>query len=398
MAAAYKKRGSLHSAMGRPKTGAMSSFPAFLQNRVKAMRTQHEGWGPTTLLAELKADEQLCAGRLPSRSTIGQFLQQEKLSRNYEPHSPLPVEPCKKAKRCHSLWQIDGQGNSQVPEVGPIAMLNIKDVHSSVYVSSFPAKMKSMTGHPNTSDYQTAMRLGFIEHGLPRRLQSGHASVFYENKSKSPFPTVFCLWLVGLGVEPCYSRVHQPTDQAQVEKAHQTVFDQVLRGRNDYKSWEHLFEWCKKRRIRLNESIPSRATDKLPPLKKYPKAKHSGRFYQPQMEAGLIDMKAVFAFLAKGKWFRTVAGNKTVSLGGQAYYISGAKHGEQLKITFCKQKQNLVFQNDKELEIAQMPIKGITPERLMGNMERFVRLPASQFEFPFNWEAQKVSTTFSDSA
>ena len=277
-------------------------------------------------------------------------------------------------------------------------MLNIKDVFSTIYVSSFPAKMKSMQGHPNTSDYQTAMRLGFMHYGLPRRLQSDHASVFYDNKSKSPFPTLFCLWLISLDIEPCFSRFNQPTDQAHVERAHQTVFDQVLRGQADYESWDHLFEWCEKRRSRLNEVIPSTATDNLPPLEKYPKAKHSGRFYQPHLESQLIDMKKVFSFLAKGKWYRKVASSRTVCLGGQVYYVSGAKPRQQLQITFCNRKKCLLFQNDKEHVIAEASPKGITRETLMGDLEPYARFPAFQLELPLNWKAQKVSTTFSDSA
>ena len=276
-------------------------------------------------------------------------------------------------------------------------MLNIKDVYSTIYVSSFPAKMKSMQGHPNTSDYQTAMRLGFMHHGLPVRLQSDHASVFYENSSKSAFPTLFCLWLISLGIEPCFSRINQPTDQGRVERAHQTVFGQVLQGRADYQNWPHLFEWCEKRRTQLNEYIPSRATDNLPPLIKYPKARHSGRFYHPSTEAQLISMENVFTFLAKGSWYRRVANNQTVSLGGHVYYVKGAKPREQLHITFSKRTRCMLFQNDKELLLAQIPLKGITRETIMGNLQLAARFPALQLELPLSWEAQKVNTTFWDS-
>lgn len=384
--------------MGRPKTGALGSFPKALQDHIKQMRGDQEGWGPTTILTELELDGKWAHTKLPSRSVIGAFLKQEQLSKRYEPNVALPVPLCKKAKRCHSLWQIDGQGNSQVEGIGPVAMLNIKDVFSSIYVASFPALMQSMRGHPNTSDYQTAMRLGFIQHGLPRRVQSDHASVFYENKSKSPFPTLFCLWLISLGIHPCFSRVNQPTDQGMVERAHQTLFNQVLIRKDGFNTWEQLFECSQKRRHRLNEFIPSTATDNLPPLKKHPQAKHSGRFYHPHREAHIISIKRVLAFLAQGKWYRKVAANRTICLGGQVYYIPDAKPKEQLMITFCKRKKQLLFQNDKELVIHQMPLKAISVESLMGNLEQFAHFPSLQLELPLFWEALKVNTTFSDSA
>jgi transposase InsO family protein len=380
--------------MGRPCTGALSSFDASIRARLTILRGNHEGWGPTTLRCEL---EKHPTNSYPCRSSIGRYLQEQQLSQRYERHQALPVEAVKKAKRSHSLWQVDGQGNSDVHGVGAIAMLNIMDVHSKIYVSCFPAMMKNMQGHPNTLDYQTAMRLGFVNHGRPRRLQSDHASVFYDNKSKSPFPTLFCLWLIALDIEPCFSRVHRPTDQGQVERAHQTLFNQVLKGRGDYKNWNHLFEWCEQRRIALNQTIPSTACKNQPPLVRHPKAKHSGRFYHPQTEAQLLDMNKVFNFLTKGKWFRKVAANQTVCLGGHTYYISGATPKEQLQISFCKKDQHLSFQNAKELVLASLPLKGIDKQALMGDLGVLTNFATIQLEIPFSWEAIKVNTTLSDS-
>lgn len=391
----HKKRGSLHSQMGRPKTGALSSFCAAIPHQVRQKRNKHEGWGPTTILAELKKED-LIKG-LPSRSSIGRYLKEQGMSKPYEPHADLPVEPCQKAKRCHSLWQIDGQGNTDVTNVGIIAMLNIKDVHSRVYAGIFPAKMTSKQSSPKTGDYQTAMRLGFLHHGLPRRLQSDHASVFYDNNSKSPFPTSFCLWLIALGIQPCFSRVHQPTDQGTVERAHQTIYNQVLLGRKDYKNWEQLFEQCQARRNMLNLYIPSTACDGQAPLTKYPKAKHSGKYYHPFLEEQLMDMNRVFDFLAKGKWFRKVARSRTIKLGGQVYYVPNVKPREQLLITFSKKEKKLLFQSDKELVVAQLPLKGITKENLMNDLGSLTQCHSIQLEIPFDWETQKVNTTFSDS-
>ena len=84
-------------------------------------------------------------------------------------------------------------------------------------------------------------------------------------------------------------------------------------------------------------------------------------------------------------------------MGGQVYYIPGVKPKEQLLIRFCNRKKCLVFQNDKELVIHQMPLKGISVESLMGNLEQLARFPDLQLELPLDWEALKINTTFSDS-
>jgi hypothetical protein len=78
------------------------------------------------------------------------------------------------------------------------------------------------------------------------------------------------------------------------------------------------------------------------------------------------------------------------------YYIPGAKYQQQLVITFNNHKKLLIFQNDKEQIIYQAPVKDLYPELLMGNLEQFERLPALQLELPFDWNAQKINTTFSD--
>src|SRR5690349_20233568 len=50
-------RSRLTSHMGRPPTGPMSTFPSALRDAIVQMRRAHPGWGPDTLLAELRLDE-----------------------------------------------------------------------------------------------------------------------------------------------------------------------------------------------------------------------------------------------------------------------------------------------------------------------------------------------------
>jgi len=251
--------------MGRPDSGVLSSFNEQISKEILSLREQNPEWGPITLLVELQENPRLNLMVLPSIRSIARFLDKKGLSKSYQPHSSLPVDKIFKPKKSHQLWQIDGQGNSSIDDVGPIAMLNIKDVYSKVYVASWPAEMKSMQGHPNTSDYQTCLRLGFLEFGLPKTVQTDHASVFYDNKTKSPFPTILHLWLIGLGIKQIYSRVHQPTDQGVVERSHQTIEKQVLKRTEVFQDWERLYDFCQKRRKKLNEKIPSSSTNGQPP-------------------------------------------------------------------------------------------------------------------------------------
>jgi transposase len=46
-------REALASKRGRPRTGALSSFPKALREDIHLMRVVHPGWGPSTLVAEI---------------------------------------------------------------------------------------------------------------------------------------------------------------------------------------------------------------------------------------------------------------------------------------------------------------------------------------------------------
>jgi len=47
-------RVGLTSGMGRPATGPLSTMPAALRATLRQWRQTHPGWGPDTLLAELR--------------------------------------------------------------------------------------------------------------------------------------------------------------------------------------------------------------------------------------------------------------------------------------------------------------------------------------------------------
>src|SRR5215471_8258053 len=79
-------RTGLNSKMGRPSTGPLSTFPARMRETILHLRRTHPGWGPTTLLAELRVDPRWKDQPLPSRSRIAALLKAEKLTRGYQKH------------------------------------------------------------------------------------------------------------------------------------------------------------------------------------------------------------------------------------------------------------------------------------------------------------------------
>ena len=89
-------------------------------------------------------------------------------------------------------------------------------------------------------------------------------------------------------------------------------------------------------------------------------------FNSIEKEAELIDLKKVYRYLAKCTWYRKVSTVKTISLGGQKYYLKNTKPHSQLQIKFCNRTKKLIFRDANELIVDKLLIKNLTVEKLMG--------------------------------
>lgn len=388
-------RAALESKMGRPAGGALSTFPDEIQERVYQMRLTHPGWGPKTLATELKSDSSLTGQRLPSRATIARLIKEKGLSRVYERHTQLPDTNRLAAGGPHVVWEMDARGYSQVPDVGVVSLINLNDRFSRARLLSFPCVVgkKRWQRHLNTEDYQAALRLAFVDWGLPETLQVDHESVFYDNHTKSPYPTRLHQWLLALGVSLRFGRPRQPQDQAVTERSHQLWAAQALEGQR-YDDWHQLYRYLRQRRDFLNCHLPCATLDEQPPLQAYPAAMHSSRPYRPEREKQLLDLSRVHAYLAQGRWFRLVSKDGTFSLGGHVYYIGSRWAHQQVEIIFDPVSQCIVCLDQSGLEPVRKPVLGLTKEGLMGELAEGINLPTFQLCLPFDWEALRVTRLF----
>lgn len=366
MEKADKKKESLVVKQGRPVKGALSSYPQEIVTLIKKLREAHEGWGAMVIRIELIEEYAYQEKNLPSIDSINRYLKQNGFIKEKEPINKMPCEPVRPAvNRTHERWELDAHGTIYVAGIGYVSMINIKDTKSKVHCMAFPAQTKGKMSQPKTIHYFWALRLAFEDKGLPRAIQVDKDSVFIDNKSKSPFPSLMHLFLIGLGIKLIFIKVSPPAKQAIVERSHQTIDRQVTQGQR-YTNWKELFRYTTKRRNRMNEKIPNRLLGRKPPLVRYPQAKHSGRFYQVEKEAELIDMKRIFSYLSKCLWYRKVSKDKTISLDAKIYYIKNATPGSQIQITFCNRRKKLLFRDAKELILAIRPIKDFSINYIMG--------------------------------
>lgn len=365
--------------MGRPPSGALGSFPPGIRETLRQLREEHPGWGPETLRLELEARLPESA-RLPSRSRIAAFLHQEGLTRPYERRQPLPQPKAEHPQHPHQVWEVDAQGVLNLASGHRVSIVNIVDVVSRLKVESTPCWQVS---HPSRLDYQIALRRAFLRHGLPQRVTLDHDTVFYDNASASPFPTPLHLWLIALGVEVTFIEHPPPRDHSRVERTHQIVERQALCGQGlpDRTSvWKSLDA----RREFLNSRYPCRSLGHQPPLTAFPEARHSGRPYRLEWEKEMLDMGRVWNYLARGCWVRRVSSQGQVALGGQSYYLGPAFAGQQVKMTFDPQTKELVCCPEKGGGPIRLPIQGLTPDDLMGELSPLRAVPAYQLSLPLS--------------
>jgi len=367
-----KKGDCLTPKMGRPKKGSLSTFSKLIIDKIDLYRPDKEGWAADTIKVELELCKELIDLAKPSAISINRYLASKNRVKTYSKHSNLAIEPVVATKRPHDLWQLDAEGNCYLQNIGYITMINIKEIHCKVYVQHFPCRLAGANNHATTRDYQNVLRLGMMYLGMPKGIQVDHESIYFDNVNPSPFPTTFHLWLIGLKMKMHLTPKGKPFKQGSVERSHQTIQNQVIKGQT-FNSWQELFARCQQRRDRLNYHIPCRSLNKQAPLVANPKAKHSGRFYQPKQEEKLFDRKRIHNYLAKGKWYRKISTSKICWLGSNRYYLTKAKPNTETMIKFDKKTLSFIFHDADENVIASKIALGLTFRDLAGDLNGFLK-------------------------
>jgi len=376
-------RSGLVIQMGRPPTGALGQYPSKIRQAVSKMREAHSGWGPVTIRTELEDDTDYSGEKLPSRSRIAAYLKQENFTKKYERHSELPQPKVVEPKRAHEVWEVDAKGVIKVPGLGSVSLINIKDLFSRLYVASYPC-MK--TSHPNTLDYQLILRRAFVDWGLPERVSLDHDSVFYDNVSASPYPTIFHLWLIALGINVRFIKKKPPAEHSVIERTQQTVPQQAIDGQSFITSLD-LQKSLSDRLDFLNLRYPSLSLGGQPPLVACPEAKHTQRPYRLEWEEEMLDLQRVYDYISKGRWFRRTSSNGQFSLGAHRYNAGSHLSEQTLEITFDIQTHKFVSLSEDGNQSIRFSCQGLTKADLMGELNPLVTLPAYQLELPFSQAA-----------
>lgn len=313
---------------GRPGKGPLSSFDPMVKYACLRIKRQHPRWGPDVVLSELAKCSWARGVKLPSASRIGAYFSQfgNRLVK-VRGYKQLPqqksLEPA--LRFAHGCWQMDMDERITLPGCGLVNILNMVDYATGVKIGSFvfSARRKDRLCRVSWPQMQASLRLAFAKWGLPKRIRTDRDRVIVP-EGNYPFPKLFTLWLVGLGIE--HELIRRVTENGCVERAHQT-----WEGRLDgYGPFEELEVWqaiMDYELWRMNAVLPSRGRNcrRRPPLMVYPDARIPIRFYRLSDELAIFDLHRVQDYLSRGMWFRKTSSNGVFYFNNQPF-ILGREH------------------------------------------------------------------------
>jgi transposase-like protein len=384
----YQRDGKSPRPRGRPHAGILSTYPAEIRETAVVIKRAHPHWGPANVKVEMKRQMGLSDGELPSDSRLSALFQAE-CPEAVQPRKrrQYPERPPPEVTHPHQRWQMDGKEKVPVGDDDVATVLNVRDPVGALMIASRAFVTTTEKGWRKLAlwEVQDTLRLAFTEWGLPLEVQTDR-EVVYVGSPGSDFPSLFTLWLVGLGITHVVSRSKRPTDQAHVERNHRTLGDMAWKDEH-FPVVESLQTTLDDRRQRYHEELPVQAADCQghPPLKVRPWARHSGRPFHPALEWKLFDMKRVDAYLAHQVWTRQVSATGNISLGGHPYYVGRTHLEERVSVRFIAETRSFRFRAGDGTLVAELAAVGLDKVDIIGGMPVEEAFPLT-FQLPLPLE------------
>ena len=330
----------------REPAGLLSGFDAKVRYCILRLRLEHPRWGPNRILVRLKKRPSLRGLKLPSEASIGRYLHQWPWFRRQLKQKVAKGRP-NEPTHVHQRWQLDFKLGIALNDGTLVNLHTVRDPVGEACIGAFvfPAGQVGHKARPVTLEQvRSILRTCFARWGtLPDEVQTDGEPVLIGHPEQV-FPSVFTLWLKGLGIDHLVIRPGKPTDNAEVERCHRTVNDYAVVG-NERADVAQLQEILGQAVYELTFELPSRAEGcgGVPPIMAHPELLQPCRPFQPEHELALFDLKRVDAYLATFTWERKVSKAGQVEVGRQRYHVGRSYAHRQVLVRFDADDHHLVF-------------------------------------------------------
>jgi transposase len=352
----------------REARGLLSNFDSKVRYCVLRLRLEHSRWGPNRIRAKLKKRPSLRGLKLPSEASIGRYLHQWRRFRRKPKKTPIR-QRSQAPTAVHQRWQVDFKVGIRLQNGLRVNLHSVRDPVGAAYIGDFVFATGKRQRRVKLEEVRAVLRICFARwETLPDEVQTDGEPVLVSPHQDS-FPSVFTLWLKGLGIE--HLVIQNVTSNAEVERCHRTINDYAVVGNEDKppQGLQHILDQSTHE---LNFELPSRAKDCAgrPPIVAHPELLQPRRPFQPEQELALFDLKRVDAYLATFTWKRMVDKNGLVSLGGKQrrYSVGRSYAGREVSVRFDPTDRHFVFSeaNASEKVIKRLPAKGLDIGDLTG--------------------------------
>lgn len=357
---------------GRP-VGLLKQFDALVRYCVLRLRLRHPRWGPRSIQANLKKRLALRGLAVPSQASIGRYLHQWTRFHRRGKKKPPPIRP-QQPTAVHQRWQIDFKVAIKLQDGSQVDLHTVRDPVGEACIGAilYPTgKATVLTGRVPMEAVRTTLRICFSRwKTLPEEVQTDGETCLSPSREDS-FPSLFTLWLKGLGIQHLLTRPGKPTDNAEVERCHRTVNDYAIVG-NENHSLPHLQALLDQAVFELNYELPSRAEECAgrPPIQAHPELLHPRRSFRPEQELAHFDIKRMDAYLASLVWRRKVSQTGQICIGGSHhYYTVGRAYAQcEVLVRFDPVDRHFVFYaaNAPEQELVRRSARRLNVEDISG--------------------------------
>lgn len=223
-------------------------------------------------------------------------------------------------------------------------------------------------------EVRETLRQSFARFGtLPDALQTDGEALFI-GKPTADFPTHFQLYLAGLGIGHQVIRPGRPTDNAQVERSHQTAVNEIAEASlpPDLPTVQQRLRQAADELVFVLPSAAGTCAGR-PPVAAYPELLTPQRVYRREQEVALFDLARMDAYLAQFTWQRKVGKNGQISLGGvhRDKYVGAAYARQTVAVRFDPTDRHFVVSTveAEPREIKRWAAQGLGVVDLLGAAE-----------------------------
>lgn len=365
--------GDCHSRYGGRPTGILKQFDPLVRYRVLRLRLKHPRWGPRSMQANLKKQTGWRRRELPSQASIGRYLHQWPRFHRKGKKKPLAIRP-KQPTQVHECWQIDCKVAIELSDGTLVDLHTIREPVGEVCIGAVlyqTEKAAMLTGRVPMEHVRATLRTGFERwHTLPARVPTDGETCLSPSREDS-FPSLFTLWLKGLGIQHSLTRPGKPTDNAEVERCHRTIHDYGMVGNEDH-SLSCLQLLLDQAVHELTYELPSRAAGCAgkSPMQAHPELLQPRRSFRAQEELACFDIQQVDAYLATFTWRRKVSHTGQICIGGSHpyYTVARAYAYSEVFVRFDPADRHFVFYatHTPEPELGRRPARHLEIEDLTG--------------------------------